>query len=228
MRLIFFLILLLPSFLWAQDPFLDSKPVLPWRAPTGQDRFIIELHNDHFLNTPDSMEIQVYSPGFDAHIMYDYPFSDSERNRFSFAWGYGFSSFNIHHNGSFEENEEDKTTFFRPHPENYNYRKNKVSVNFIEIPIELRFRTNGLRQFKMSVGAKVGYVVNVHTKVVDDEGKRKFYQVPNLLRYRYGLSGKIGFGRFNVSGFYSLSPFLEEGQGPELIPFSIGLSLVLL
>ncbi|MDP4952179.1 MAG: hypothetical protein NWQ53_00925, partial [Flavobacteriales bacterium] len=55
---------------------IESKPVLPWRAPTGQDRFIIELHNDAFLETADSMEIQLYSPGFDAHIMYDYPFSE--------------------------------------------------------------------------------------------------------------------------------------------------------
>lgn len=226
MRYIFFLILFIPSSLWAQETSFESKPVLPWRAPTGQDRFLIELHNDHFIGMPDSMDVQVYSPGFDAHIMYDYPFS--EQSVFSFAWGYGFSSFNIHHNGSFEEDEESGSTFFRPYPENYNYRKNKVSVNFVEIPLEFRLRTRGIRQFKMAVGAKVGYVVNVHTKVVDDDGKRKFYQVPNLLRYRYGLTGKIGVGRINISGFYSLSPFLEEGQGPELIPFSVGLSLVLL
>ncbi|MDG1160321.1 MAG: outer membrane beta-barrel protein [Flavobacteriales bacterium] len=205
---------------------IESKPVLPWRAPTGQDRFIIELHNDAFLQMADSMEIQLYSPGFDAHIMYDYPFS--EKSIFSFAWGYGFSSFNIHHNGSFEEEETSGNTFFRPLPENYSYRKNKVSVNFVEIPLEFRLRTRGLKQFKMAVGAKVGYVVNVHTKIVDDGGKRKYYQLPNLLRYRYGLSAKIGVGRFNLSGFYSLSPLLKEGRGPELVPFTIGLSVVLL
>lgn len=205
---------------------IENKPVRPWRAPTGQDRFIIELHNDAFLQTADSMEIQLYSPGFDAHIMYDYPFS--ERSIFSFAWGYGFSSFNIHHNGSFEADESTGDTFFRPLPENYSYRKNKVSVNFVEVPIEFRLRTRGLKQFKMAFGAKVGYVVNVHTKIVDDGGKRKYYQLPNLLRYRYGLSAKIGVGRFNLSGFYSLSPFLEEGRGPELVPFSLGLSVVLL
>lgn len=205
---------------------IESKPVLPWRAPTGQDRFIIELHNDAFLGSTDSMEIKLYSPGFDAHIMYDYPFS--QNGTFSFAWGYGFSSFNIHHNGNFEKEENSGDTFFRPLPQNYSYRKNKVSVNFIEVPLELRFRTRGMRQFKMAVGAKVGYVVNVHTKIVDDGGKRKYYQLPNLMRYRYGLSAKIGVGRFNLSGFYSLSPFLEEGRGPELVPFSLGLSLVLL
>ena len=65
-------------------------------------------------------------------------------------------------------------------------------------------------------------------KIVDDGGKRKYYQLPNLLRYRYGLSAKIGVGRFNLSGFYSLSPLLKEGRGPELVPFTIGLSVVLL
>lgn len=198
---------------------------VPWRPPTGQDRFIVEFHNDGFLNLPPGMETRAYSPGINAYIFYDFPFT--EKSIFSFAWGYGFSSFNVHHNGEFLEDSL-KMTNFVPFSDDYDYSKNKVSKNFLEIPVELRIRTRGLRQFKMAFGAKVGYVVSAHTKIIDDGGKRKAYQVPNLQKYRYGLTAKVGVGRFMLNGFYSLTPFLEEGQGPELIPFTLGFRINLL
>ncbi|NQX91531.1 MAG: hypothetical protein HRT74_05280 [Flavobacteriales bacterium] len=80
----------------------------------------------------------------------------------------------------------------------------------------------------MAIGGKVGYVVNIHTKMIDDGGKRKAYQLPNLLKYRYGLTAKIGLNRWMLHGFYSLTPLLEEGRGPELVPFTIGLRINLL
>ena len=223
-----FLTLLLIVFgicLSAQTSDDASRQKLPWRPPTGQDRFIVEFHNDGFLNLAPEMETRPYSPGINAHIFYDYPFA--KKSIFSFAWGYGFSSFNVHHNGEFLEDSL-KITQFVPFPKDYNYSKNKASNNFLEIPIELRIRTRGLRQFKMAFGAKAGYVVNVHTKIIDDGGKRKAYQIPNLMKYRYGLTAKIGVGRFMLHGFYSLTPFLEENNGPELIPFTLGCRVNLL
>lgn len=209
----------------AQSTDDTPRQKVPWRPPTGQDRFIVEFHNDGFLDLAPGMETRAYSPGINAYILYDYPFT--EKSIFSFAWGYGFSSFNVHHNGEFLEDSL-KMTNFVPFPDDYDYSKNKVSNNFLEIPIELRIRTRGLRQFKMALGAKAGYVVNVHTKIIDDGGKRKAYQIPNLLKYRYGLTAKIGVGRFMLHGFYSLTPFLEEGTGPELIPFTVGFRVNLL
>jgi hypothetical protein len=194
--------------------------------PVSQDRFIFELQTGMFLAPVAGMEIRPWSPGLNAYIMYDYQLGKSP---ISFAWGYGFSSFNIHINGRFiEDTLQTGFVNFQPFSDDYSWKKNKISVNFLEIPIEFRLRTRTQSIFKISLGGKFGYAVNIHTKTVDDEGKRKFYQVPELNRFRYGLTARIGVGRFSAYGFYSLSPFLKHNRGTELTPVAIGLTIQLL
>ncbi|WP_306642008.1 porin family protein [Sanyastnella coralliicola] len=227
MRLTTFIICLLaPMIIFGQTE-RKKGPIEIINPPVSQDRFIFELHNDMFLEIPGNMDIRPWSPGVNAHIMYDYPLGKSVM---SFAWGYGFSSFNLHTNGEFERDglSPDEFVRFYPFPENYEYKKNKVSANFLEIPIEFRLRTRGDRPFKMSVGGKVGYLVNIHTKTRDDDGKRKFYQVPEINRWRYGVVGRIGIGRWSLFSFYSVSTFLLPDKGVELNPLTIGLSIALI
>lgn len=198
----------------------------PLNAPAGQDRFLLDFHNDLFLTLAPGMEIRPYSPGINASIMYDYPFGTSA---ISFAWGYGFSSFNIHHNGRFDRDvEEEGFVKFYPYPDGYEYAKNKLSANFVEIPIELRLRTKGNNKFKLYLGGKVGYLVNIHTKIIDEDGKRKYYQLPETSRLRYGATARIGMNRIALFGFYSFSPFLKENKGVELIPVTVGLTFFLI
>jgi hypothetical protein len=211
----------------AQDEQTQSKPRTLLDPPASQDRFIVELHNDMFLDSPEGMDVRGWSPGFNAYVMYDYPFGESP---VSFAWGYGFSSFNVHLNGNFVRDTTSVAEFveFMPFDENYDYDKHKISANFIEVPLEFRLRTRGSSPFKISVGGKVGYLVNIHTKTIDDDGKRKFYQIPEINRLRYGLVGRIGVGRFSAYGFYALSTFLNDGKGVELTPITLGISIALL
>lgn len=223
--LIFFCLFSFHAF--AQENASQSKPRTLLDPPATQDRFIVELHNDMFLDAPDGMDIRLWSPGFNAYVMYDYTISESV---LSFAWGYGFSSFNIHLNGNFTRDTTGVSEFvdFTPFEDSYSYDKHKISANFIELPIELRLRTRGSSPFKLSVGGKIGYLVNIHTKTIDGDGKRKFYQLPEINRLRYGLVGRIGVGRFSAFGFYALSTFLNEDRGVELTPITVGISIALL
>ncbi|NNE55685.1 MAG: PorT family protein [Flavobacteriales bacterium] len=205
----------------------QSRDVEIWNPPVGQDRFLVTFNNDFWLNTPSDVSLRPYSPGISAFIMYDYPFGKSP---ISFAWGYGFSSHNVHHDGYFAQDSTVSGSFtaLLPHSDGYTFKKNKLSSNYVEIPLELRLRTKGENQFKLYLGGKVGYAVNVHSKTIDDDGKRKFYGVENMMPLRYGVSGTIGYNGIALSGFYSLSPMFEEGKGIDLIPISIGLTFFLL
>lgn len=212
-------------------------------TPVTQDRFVVQFTNDMWLDAPDSVEFRNVSLGFSAYIMHDYAFGESA---LSFAWGYGFSSHNIHSNGEFRTDTLEGTaqSIFRPFPENYSYRKNKLSVNYLEIPIELRLRTGKRKerktwdyqaekesvgpQFNMAIGARIGYSINVHTKTIDDAGKRKFYGVDYLQPLRYGLTARIGFGSIALTGFYSLTPLIKEGRGTQVIPVSVGVAWLVL
>lgn len=187
-----------------------------------KDRLFLEPHLDRWLEVPEGIEQRTWSLGFDASFLWDIPFGNSPM---SFGIGIGVSSFNVHHNGQFAENDSLNVTEFTPFPDDYEYDKNKLSLNYLELPLELRLRTKGKQPFRFTVGAKVGWLFDAHTKTKDDEGTRKFKQVANTLPYRYGVFGRVGYSWFSLVGFYSLSPVFEDGKGPELVPISFGVSI---
>lgn len=197
-----------------------------WDSPYGEDRFVISLNNDRWVATPDGVDQRNVSLGFDAHIMYDYKIKKSV---ISVAWGYGMSSHNVHSNGFFAiDSTQSNLEELVPFDSEYDYKKNKHSATFIEVPIEIRLRTRGENKFKLYLGAKAGYLINYHWKTIDDDGKRKLYKNDNIDPLRYGLTGKIGYNSLSLSVFYSLSPYLKETNQKELIPYSIGISFFLL
>lgn len=212
-------------------------------TPTTQDRFVVMFTNDTWLDLPEGVELRPYSPGLSAYILTDY---DLSKSAFSFAWGYGFSSHNVHSNGEFVTDTVGIEAFsnFETFDPGYSFQKNKLSCNYLEIPIELRIRTGKRKerdtwefqadpesvgpQFNMAIGARIGYAINVHTKTIDEHGKRKFYGVEQFQPLRYGLTARVGFGSLAVCGFYSLTPIIQEGKGTELVPVSVGIAWLIL
>ena len=100
-------------------------------------------------------------------------------------------------------------------------KKSMLVTNYIDIPIEVRYLTNpadARRSFKAGVGFKVGYLYSAHTKIKQElEGemfKTKVKGTYNLNRFRYGVTGRIGIGGFNVFYYQSLNPLFEDGEGP--------------
>lgn len=214
------IILFLPFALLSQD-----KDTRIWDSPYGQDRFVVTFNIDQWMDVPDSIQIRPFSLGFNSYIMFDYTFGESS---FSWALGYGLSSHNVHHNGFFKENEEEGNRQLSAFPEDYSFKKNKHSANYLEIPVELRFRTKGIKKFKLYAGGKIGYLVNFHSKIIDDQGKRKEYTLDYVNRLRYGVTGSIGYNSFAISAFYSLTPLLKDQDNGSLIPFSLGITYFLL
>ncbi len=62
----------------------------------------------------------------------------------------------------------------------------------------------------------------VEGKTVLDRDKGDF----NLLPYRLAAAARIGFGKFTLFAERSLTPLFQEGKGPELTPWVVGLQLV--
>lgn len=191
-----------------------------------KDKLIIDLTLDSWKSAPPGIHLQTWSPGASVALFNDIRFG---RSPFGFAFGIGVSSHNVHHNGTFTEAPATDTTpaFTSFVPRMVPFKKNKLVTNYIEIPFELRFRTSGENPFRFYPGFKFGYRVNIHTKVIDDTGKWKFYTFPNVDPLRYGATARIGYGIFNFHGFYGLNSLFRKNQGPELIPWSAGISWIL-
>jgi hypothetical protein len=119
-------------------------------------------------------------------------------------------------------------------------KKSMLITNYFEVPVELKYMTrpeDPARSFRISFGARVGYMYDAFTKVKYSEGgenkKVKNNQNYNLTRFRYALSAHIGIGNISLFGYYNMTPLFEDKKGPKnddtsnttINTLTIGLSL---
>jgi hypothetical protein len=200
---------------------LGEKPAKKIADP--KDHIVVDFSFDSYRNWPDGISQKPYSLGGNAYLMWDYPFGYGP---FSVAVGAGFSTHDVHTNGQITYTIDGKYTTFEPIT--VKYSTNKFSMNYVEVPVELRLRTRGEKSFKMTIGGKIGYAYNVHTKYADEDGKVKVYRIKNIDPIRYGVTFRVGYNKFNLQGFYALSEIFKKGRGePGMIPFSLGIGMLL-
>lgn len=196
------------------------------RSSDARDQFILEFMNDGWLDLPEEIDYRGYSPGFNVYLMNDI-FAKKD-HPLSLGIGYGLSSHNVHTDGIFQEIDTNGIyTALVKFDNSVNLKKNKHAVTYMEVPIELRFISQDGLGFKIHLGGKIGYRIADHMKTIDSSGKRKVYNVEGINKWRYGLTGRIGYGKLTLAGFYSLTELFEENKGPKLIPYSIGIGLIL-
>lgn len=217
----------------------DEKPKTK-RKPPKKEMILINLNFDHWLFTPSTVEPKWFaSRGVDVALLYDYVIAKSN---FSVAGGVGFNSHNIHMEAfPTEFRTSEGTSFTHLDPsffDGQNITVNKISTNFIDLPFEVRYRSKAHKNGKRiaaSVGFKLGWLVQSHTKTkVDDDyffqgvnfgRKVKTYDIPNVSKFRYGVTARVGYANFYLNFFYSLTPLFKEGRGTEAVPISIGIGV---
>jgi hypothetical protein len=195
----------------------------PRKILDPKDRIVVDFSYDGFTHLPAGIAQKAYSLGGNAFFMFDYPVGYGP---FSLAIGAGFSTHDVHTNGKIVYSTDGKYTSFEPIYTKFN--TNKLSLNYFEIPAELRMRTRNNHNFKLYIGFKGGYLYNVHTKYEDAEGKIKVYKIKNVNPFRYGATFRIGYDRYNIQAFYALSELFLKGRGEaNMVPFSVGIGLLL-
>ena len=119
--------------------------------------------------------------------------------------------------------------------EDQDVKKSMLISNYIDIPLELRFYSNPndkRKSFKAGIGFKAGILYSAHTKTKIDDGgieKTKIYDDFGLNRFRYGITGRIGVGGFNLFYYYSLQDLYEKNEGPlnsDVHHVTVGLSFI--
>lgn len=115
---------------------------------------------------------------------------------------------------------------------NFNLTKNRFKTWFVNAPLLLEVNPgkNRNKTFHLSAGAIFG--LNLQTKMKykfndnGDDQKVKDKDSFNTNPFRVSLTARAGIGWFNVFATYSLTPLFESGNGPELYPFTVGVTLL--
>lgn len=104
------------------------------------------------------------------------------------------------------------------------FSKNKLLAQYLTIPLMLNFNSNPARpgrSFELSLGVTGGYLLKARTKQISEErGKVRRSDDFNLNKWRFGLTGELGYGPIKLFSNFALTPLHDYGL--EQYPFSIG------
>ena len=216
------------SFAQSEKVAMDSVDVIEQRK--HQDLFYVDLTWDYLFGLPQGVEQKWYGRGVNLGLVFDQPFTKD--GTVSGAIGAGFASQNYYLTALVNRFDSAGSSYseFQVASDSV-LSRGKISLNYVDVPFELRFRTKpnkeGIR-WKFAVGGKVGYLVNVHEKIIDAQNiKIKTYNYPNIAQVRYGVSARVAYGAIGVSAFYSLSPLFNTGASVgQQNSFTVGISLI--
>ena len=115
---------------------------------------------------------------------------------------------------------------------NINYSKNRFKTFYINAPLLFEINTGDHKNksFHLSAGAIVGYKFTTRMKYKykedGDEQKVKDNSDFNTNPFKVSLTARVGVGWLNLFATYAITPLFESGRGPELYPFSVGVTLL--
>jgi len=186
------------------------------------------------LNTPPDLVEKWNSQGWQLMFMRETRLG--LRSHFAFAYGLGFSTNYWHTNLNIKTLPQGGISY-QYLPTDSTYKTNRFSANYIDLPIEFRYRSKSNhkgRYFRLYVGGLVGYKINSFSEFKESNYNVKFYKITDLASWHYGVFVRTGFWLFNLYAYYGLNPVFSDikvGNAPEglgdMHSFSLGLSISL-
>jgi len=157
------------------------------------------------------------------------------KNNFGMVIGAGWTFYNYRTDQpyTFERDPNTGKTIGVPVSAERSVEKNKITTSFINIPLLFELQvpsSEPFHRFYISAGPYCGFKIGGHTKLVYKENgnrvKDKGNDDINLTPFQYGAMVRVGYRFINLYATYNFSTFYTNNRGPELYPFTIGLSLV--
>jgi hypothetical protein len=202
------------------------------------DHLMLQFAADNWSNMPDSIDKhrKGFSKGFNAYIMLDKPFKTNPK--FSLGIGIGVGTSNIRFKNMNVDIKSTTTKLpFTAVDSTNHFKKYKLSLGYLEVPLEFRFSSDPLhsdKSLKFAIGGKVGTLINAHTKGKDLQSKNNtlissYIQKENSKKFfngtRFMGTARVGYGIFSLYGSYQLNNVLKDAAGPPMRLVEIGFAL---
>ncbi len=154
------------------------------------------------------------------------------KEKFGITTGAGFEFFNYDLSRNVTVFADDDTTFGVFNSTDVrDIEKNKFRGTMLNVPLmlETNIGKDADHSFHLQAGVMGSMRVGSKTKQIYEENgkesKVKNRTDFNMNPFRFNAVARIGYGSFTVFATYSLTPLFDTDEGPELYPFTIGVSL---
>lgn len=218
----------------AQEKPAPKKKVIDM-SNRANDHFLLQFGYTSWAGKPDSINTKGLSKSINAYFMFDFPFKTNPK--LSMAFGPGIATDHILFTKTYVGiKDQTNSIHFTDQADTNHFKKTKLATAYLEAPIELRFSANPEtgKGFKAAIGVKIGTLLNAHTRNTKFEDKNgnalndyvmKESSKRFLNKNRISAQARFGYGHFTLYGSYQLTTLFRDGAGPEVRPFSIGLTL---
>ena len=194
-----------------------------------EDQFYLNLSFTSLQNKAPGLNQIKISTAISFGFLRDFPIN--KKRTWAVAAGLGYSYSGLNQNiGINEVDGKNQYSII-----NTEFTKNKLLLHYIDLPIEIRWRTSTPESHKfwrIYTGFKVSYLVYDQYKF--DGGGIKINQSGNsdLNKLQYGAYIAAGYNTWNIYGYYGLNPIFKSAsineQSLKLNSFNIGLMFYIL
>jgi len=227
---------LLTTILFAQEePKTESKKNMNLSGRPN-DHFLLQFGVTNWAGKPDSIATKGLSRSFNMYFMFDFPFKTNPH--LSLAIGPGIGTDNIYFDKMYVGIKDITSTLqFKNLADTSHFKKYKLTTAYLEAPIEFRYSSSPQTpnsSYKFALGIKIGTLLKAHVKGKTWEDKKGNTLLDYTQKetgkhffnsYRFVATARFGRGPFNLFGSYQLNKLFKEGVGPDVRPFTIGLTI---
>lgn len=232
-RILTFFILLLPTFMEAQEDSEEGSKVMD--SLYREDQLYLGFSYNILTDFPENISRSGFSGGLEFGFIRDVPLN--ERRNWALGAGAGWS-FNNYGSTLFigEEPAENRTVFAALDEEVEEYERNRFSMLSFDIPLQLRWRTSTLQSYKfwrIYAGIKLGYAYYIRSNFEQPGNIVRQTDIPEFNRFRAGATFTFGYNTFNFHFYYGLNSFFNdearlEGERIGLRNLQVGLTFYML
>jgi len=222
--------------IFGQDEPKSEPKKKPNLASRANDHLLLQFGYTSWARIPDSINTKGFPRTFNAYFLFDFPFKSNPK--ISVGIGAGVGTDNIFFDKTYVGIKDITPTLqFHDQSDTTHFKKNKLATAYLEAPLELRFSSNPAnpnKSFKVALGIKGGLLMGAHIKQKTQQSStgatlndyiEKQYSKRFFNSSRFAGTVRIGYGVFSVFGTYQINALFKEGLGPDVRPWTIGLTL---
>ena len=196
-QIVFFLILFSTNLIAQEKPNFTAVDSL-----YREDQFYIGIFYNDLQNLPNGISQGRFTPSFSAGFLRDMPIN--KKRNFAIAIGLGYSINNYNHNML----SEPVSGVFEYSVINKRVEKNKLTLHYIDLPLEIRWRTSTPTNqdfWRIYAGFKVSYLIYNRTKYIDSEISIIEESNNDFNKFQFGTYLCIGNNTFNFYVYNGLN-----------------------
>lgn len=193
------------------------------------DRLIFDVAYNSWNGDQVAFSNRWNSLGITTNLLFDIPLDAN--NQFSIGTGIAHTWSHIVYNPKMKFYTYSNQTFFGNVSSTDYFNEQSFNGHSLSVPLELRFRTKGWKHFKVHIGGKIGYQLNVYTTSVRNDENGQYiennYNFGDINRFIYSVHTRIGIRNWSLFANYQLNPIFSHSSSVKLNLFQLGLSLSL-